>query len=223
MIEKNIKNKKSTFGIINTIKGRYFFASLQKEIRGEEVEIKVKIEEQQIKTIRRKLFTLGAIFKAKTKESDVYFNAPHRDFIKTKECLRIRERDNYLELTYKGPTTKLMNNKKQFWKSEINLPLISSKEEVENLLKSLDFKKISEVIKNREKFILGRQEISIDKVKNVGWFLEIESIVADEKERQKALNENITLLNKLGLDKKNIINEPYRDLVLKSQRTHSKK
>lgn len=187
------------------------------QIHGEEVEIKVKIELAQIKSIKRKLLALGATLKDKIKESDSYFTAPHRDFIKTKECLRIRERDDYLELTYKGPTTKSMDNKKQFWKSEINIPLHSSKKEAEMLLEALNFRKVVEVIKEREKFILGKQEITLDNVKNAGRFLEIENTVTDKKERQKALNENITLLKKLGLDKKNIIIKPYRDLVLEKR------
>lgn len=217
IIEKNIENKKSTFGIINTIKGRYFYASLSEIIHGEEVEIKVKIRLSQIKSLRKKIFALGANFQRKVKENDIYFTAPHRDFIKTKECLRIRERDNFLELTYKGPTTELMSSKKQFWKSEINLPLSCSKREIESLLEALNFKKIVEVIKEREKYELGKQSISLDNIKNLGWFLEVENTAKDEKERQKALDENMTLLRKLNLNEKDIIDEPYRDLVLKKK------
>lgn len=217
IIEKNIKDKKSTFGIINTIKGRYFYASLSEIIRDEEVEIKTKIEPSQIETIKRKLSSLGAVLKEKIKEKDSYFTAPHRDFIKTRECLRIRERDNFLELTYKGVTTKLMNSKKQFWKSEINLPLSCSKREIESLLEALNFKKIVEVIKEREKYELRKQNINLDNIKNLGWFLEVESTAKDEKERQKALDENMTLLRKLNLNKKDIVDEPYRDLVLKKK------
>ena len=218
MIEKNIKNKKSVFGIINTIKGKYFFASLLEIISGEEVEIKVKIEASQIESIRNNLFALGAVSKGKIKESDTYFTAPHRDFIQTKECLRIRKRDDYLELTYKGPTTKSMNAEKQFWKSEINIPLLSSKKDAEALLESLNFTKVVAVSKKREKFVLGKQEISFDDVENLGWFLEIEKTITNKKERQKALDENVALLKKLGVDEKNIITEPYRDIVLKKSK-----
>lgn len=182
--------------------------------RVEEVEVKVKIEAFQINNIRKKLLALGAVLEEKIKESDSYFTAPHRDFIKTKECLRVRETSGYLELTYKGPTTSSMDNRKQFWKSEINIPLRSSKKEVELLLESLNFTKVVEVVKNRERFILGRQKITFDNIKNLGWFLEIENIITNEQEREKALDENINLLKELGLNKKDIITEPYRDLVL---------
>ena len=184
--------------------------------RSEEIEVKVKIELSQIKSIKRKLLTLGAVLGEKVKESDVYFTAPHRDFIKTKECLRIRERNNnYLELTYKGPSSKSMKDKKQFWKTEVNIPLDSSRKEAEILLESIGFTKVAEVIKEREKFVLEKQNIIFDKIENLGWFLEIENTITDKKERQKALDENINLFKKLGLNEKDIITEPYRDLVLK--------
>jgi len=215
IISENTKNHDVNFGIINTIKGKYFYASLlSQNTKGEEVEIKAKIGSSQIKEIKEKLLSLGAFFQEKIKESDIYFTAPHRDFIKTKECLRVRERDHFLELTYKGPTTKEMVGKKQFWKREINIPLHCSKEEIIMLLESLGFKRIVEVEKEREKFVIGKHEITIDKVKNCGYFLEIERIVEDEKEREKAISENFILLKKLGINEGDIITKPYRDLVL---------
>jgi adenylate cyclase class 2 len=216
LISENIKDHDVNFGIISTIKGKYFYASLlSQNTKGEEVEIKAEIEFSQIKNIKEKLLSLGAFFQEKIKESDIYFTALHRDFIKTKECLRIRERDHFLELTYKGPTTKEMADKKQFWKKEINIPLRCSKEEIIMLLESLGFKRVVEVEKEREKFVIGKHEITIDRVKNCGYFLEIERIVEDEKEREKAISENLILLKKLEISEKEIIAEPYRDLVLK--------
>lgn len=217
IIEENIKNKVITFSTINTIKGRYFYASLLGVPQGEEVEIKVKIKPSQVDSVRKKILALGATLKEKIEERDVYFTAPHRDFIKTKECLRIRDRDGYLELTYKGPTTKTMAKEKQFWKSEINIPLQSSKKEAEMLLESLNFAKVSEVVKKRERFVLVKQEITLDEVENLGWFLEIENTITDEKERQNALDGNVNLLKKLELDEKDIITHPYRDLVPKGK------
>lgn len=218
VIKENIKDKKITFGTINTIKGRYFYASLYGSLEDIEVEIKVGIDSSQIRAIREKLLALGAIFKEKIKETDIYFTSLYRDFIKSKECLRIRKREGNgykeLTLTYKGPTTKSMEDKKQFWKKEINIPIHCSKEEIELLLETLNFKKIVEVKKEREKFTLGRQEITIDEVENAGWFLEVENNIENLKEKEKALHENIILVEGLGIDKKNIIGEPYRDLVL---------
>lgn len=180
-----------------------------------EVEIKAKMKLSQVAIIKKKLLSIGAIFEEKIKENDIYFTAPHRDFIKSKECLRIREKNGYLELTYKSPTTKEMDDKKQFWKEEINIPLYCLKKEAEDLLESLGFKKVVEVIKERERFMLGKQKITIDNVKNGGWFIEIENSIINPKDKEKALDENTALLKQLDINDKDIIEEPYRDIVLK--------
>lgn len=224
ILSENIQNKKIACGIINTIKGRYFYASLIDMPSGKEVELKVKIEPFEVIPIRKKLFAFGMLGEKRIRETDVYFNSPFRDFIKTRECLRVREKsDGYLELTYKGRTTNSMKKKKQFWKSEINIPLFnSSKKDMETFLISLGFKKIVEVVKEREKFILKKQTVTLDKVKNIGWFLEIENIARNKSEEKEALNKNTAFLKKLGLSTKTLVEEPYRDLVLKGMRENIK-
>lgn len=216
LIKKEIKNKNYTSGIINTIKGKYFYISiLSNRKQKEEVEIKAKVEYSDAEVVRKKLISLGAIFEGKVKENDTYFTTPHRDFIKTKECLRIRKRNGYMELTYKGRTTEDMLKNKQFWKQEINIPISDIPEEkIELLLTSLDFKIVARVIKEREKFVLDDQIITLDNIEKLGYFLEIEKNIEKEEERNDALDKNISLLKKIGLSEKDIISEPYRDLVI---------
>jgi predicted adenylyl cyclase CyaB len=116
-----------------------------------------------------------------------------------------------------------MEDKKQFWKPEVNIPLLSSKNDAETFLVSLDFEKVVEVVKEREKFVLGRQEITIDNVENGGWFLEVEIMADGEGERESALEENLDLLRKIGLNEKDIAVEPYRDIVLKNLKNNQSK
>ncbi|MDD5145446.1 MAG: class IV adenylate cyclase [Candidatus Pacebacteria bacterium] len=203
--------------------GKYFYASLMDSNQGEEIEIKVKINRSEADSIRKKLLMLGAILKEKKKEKDAYFTSAYEDFIKSKICLRIRQKDDALELTYKGPTTKDMDNKKQFWKPEFNILLKSSKEEAESLLQALNFIKVAEVIKERETYDLGNQKITIDNVENAGWFVEIEGINIKKSDREMALDKNMNLLSRLGLKETNIINEPYRDIVLFNQEKNNNK
>jgi len=218
IIEKNAKDRKLDFGIINTIKGKYFYASILKNNEMiEEVEIKIKIDELEMKNAVKKLKKMGADFKEEIKEKDIYFTSQQRDFIKTKECLRIRKKNDFCELTYKGPTTDSMKKKKQFWKPEININLNSNEKEIKKLLNCLGFIEVAKVDKKRKKFVLGKQEIVFDEVKGAGWFVEIENAANNSKERKRALKENIQLLKELGLNEKNIVNEPYRDLILKKE------
>jgi adenylate cyclase class 2 len=214
------KNKDIISGIINTIKGRYFYISISEQKKKEEVEIKASIDRSEIKDIRKKLVFLGAEFKGKTKEKDTYFTAPHRDFIKTKECLRIREKDDCAELTYKGQSTGEMIETKQFWKEEIDIPISSIyARKLESLFISLDFRIVARVIKEREKFIIGNQILTIDNIENLGYFLEVEKNIEKQEEREVALKENMNLLKKLGIGEENVITEPYRDLVINRNNT----
>lgn len=64
------------------------FASMLSEsseiIRGEEVEIKIKIKESQVESIRRKLFALGSIKKLALYEKDI-ITEPYRDLVSKKQ------------------------------------------------------------------------------------------------------------------------------------------
>ena len=185
--------------------------------RKEEVELKVRISPSRAKIIRKRLAFMGAKGKGGVAESDTYFTAPHRDFIKSRECLRIREKNNFLELTYKGRTTGTMARKKQFWKKEINIPIRCRRKLAEDFLLNLNFRKVADVIKKREIFLLGNTVIALDNIRNLGWFIEIESSASGREDRKKALRGNLDILKKLGLEDKDIINEPYRDLVIKKK------
>ncbi|MFA5878295.1 MAG: class IV adenylate cyclase [Candidatus Staskawiczbacteria bacterium] len=218
-IKNNIKGKEIKFGVIDTIKGRYFYSVLREKANMEEVEIKVKLNDSSVKEVRKELYKLGAILDGEDEERDTYFTAPHRDFIKTKECLRIREKGAYTELTYKGPTTKEMLKKKQFWKPEINIPFKGNRDDVETMLEMLSFKKVVDFTKHREKFLLGAKTITIDKIGDLGYFLEIEEVVRTKKDRERVLEENIEFLDVFKLSKKDIVEKPYRDLVIESNKS----
>ena len=196
----------------------------KKEIEGgEEVEIKVKINPKRAKIIRQKIIELRAVPLGIAEEKDSYFTAPHRNFLKTKECLRIREKNGRVELTYKGPTTKQMFARKQFWKHEVNLPIDGFKKEIETLLELLNFRRVADVVKQREKFLLGSQTITLDNIKGLGWFMEVEKTAKNKKERQRFLKDNINLVKEIGLKEKDIIVKPYRDLLLERKTAKRRK
>ena len=180
-----------------------------------ETEIKAKVPSSKIEALRERIIELGAVPKNKVRQTDIYFTAPHKDFLKSKECLRIRKENDHREITYKGPSNKFMEKRAQFWKKEINVPLSCSVKEIQDLLRSLGFKEVTRVIKQREILSLGKNIITLDKVKSLGWFIEIERSVSTKRDQKKAIQENLGLLKKLGLAKKDVIPEPYRDLVIK--------
>jgi hypothetical protein len=73
IVTNNIKNKKIVFGMVNTIKGRYFYASSSEDRKKEEVEIKVNINPLLISGVKRKLLELGASLKEKARERCLFY------------------------------------------------------------------------------------------------------------------------------------------------------
>ncbi len=178
-----------------------------------EVEIKVKLSEKDVRTVEQKLFEEGS---KKITETDTYFTASVRDFMETNECLRIRKRDGEpLELTYKGKTTKEMRDKNQFWKEEIDIP-VENVEDVEQLLLAIGCEKLVTVVKERRVKEMDGKKVTLDTVKETGAFLEVETEAAD-RDIEKAVKDNKKFLEELGLEKMEVVNKPYRDLVMDSK------
>jgi adenylate cyclase class 2 len=133
-----------------------------------EIELKVRIS--SLDPVRQQLHRLNARFCGRIHEHDVYYNAPHRDFGKTDEAIRIRYTNDHAVLTYKGAKIKTSGLKAR---EELNTA-VESGEIFEQVLDRLGFKKTAEVNKWRENYKLGNMAISLDNVDELGTFAEIE-------------------------------------------------
>jgi len=111
-----------------------------------------------------------------------------------------------------------MKEKRQFWKSEINIPINSSVKEASDFLSNIGFREVARVSKKREKFSRGRFEIVLDKVDQIGDFLEVECKVDSQENINKFLRKNLDIIQILGLEKCAVIDQPYRDLVIDKMR-----
>jgi adenylate cyclase class 2 len=137
-----------------------------------EVELKVRVP--SLDTVRRKLLQLNAEFCGRVHERDIYYNAPHRDFSKTDEALRVRFTDGKTIVTYKGAKMKNLNLKAR---EELNTE-IGSGETFADILDRLGFARSAEVNKWRENYRFSNASIALDEVEHLGTFVEIE-VLAD--------------------------------------------
>lgn len=55
------------------------------------IEVEVKAHVSDFKGVKQRLIEIGAERIGEEHQEDTYFNAPHRDFAKTDEALRIRK------------------------------------------------------------------------------------------------------------------------------------
>ena len=194
-----------------------------------EVEIKIKIKDK--KNFFDDLIKLGAIHDINLIHTDIYYNMPKdlRNFAQTDEALRIRKSLEFKEMdgtreipketsdiTYKGP--KLDKETK----SRVEyLCKIADFEVMDKILITLGFKKIIQLEKNRETFLLNykNKEIGIvfDTIQHLeGFYAEFELIVANYSDIEESKKIIFDVMNKLGYEKKDSITDSYLELVLKS-------
>jgi adenylate cyclase class 2 len=140
-----------------------------------EIELKVRVE--NVDTVRDRLHLLSAVHGTDTLEHDVYFNAPHRNFARTDEAIRVRYSQGSCTLTYKGPKNRSFAVKAR---EELNTG-IESGPVLENILMRLGFTRTADVRKRREYYTLNGASVALDQVEDLGSFVEIE-VIAEETE-----------------------------------------
>lgn len=147
------------------------------------LEIEVKYPCPSHAALRFALAAWGARFGPARLEEDLYFNAPDRDFARTDEALRLRRTGRRNSLTYKGP--KLDAETKT--RLEVVVRLADGSRDAARLLAGLGYRPVAKVIKRRRvcRFKRGafRVEASLDEVRGLGLFVELEILAPPSKRR----------------------------------------
>lgn len=141
-----------------------------------EIEIKVRITKNKFDRIKKYL-DKNALFIKSSHHTDTYYNPLKGSFLKPKypfEWLSIRERDKKSLLNYKHwyPENTRHTTHCDEYETEIG-----DKKLLENILDAINIKKIITVDKIRYTYTYRQKiEIALDKVKDLGYFLEAESL-----------------------------------------------
>lgn len=165
------------------------------------MEVELKFPVDDLAGVESRLEALGAEFSGPTREVDLYYAHPARDFAATDEALRIRRRGEEGFITYKGPKIDATTKTRR----EIDLCLPGGLEGVgpwAALLEALGFRPVAEVGKDRRKAMVDwegrRVEVSLDRVDQVGTFVELE-LVTDAAGVDAARTCIALLAERLGL------------------------
>ena len=150
--------------------------------------------------IKEKLEEIGAIFIKNEVQEDMYYNAPHKNFRETDEVLRVRRTGSTYLLTYKGPR----EDKETKAREEIEIPV---DEGIREILKRLGFRKEAELEKKRDIYDFGDVLISLDNVKGLGTFVELETTDYRHKERL------FEILEHLDIDRNKVIVNSYLEMI----------
>ena len=165
-------------------------------------EVELKFPLANVQGVLNQLTELGAKHHQTSEQADTYFAHPQRDFATTDEALRVRRQDDEVCITYKGPRDPGPVKSRR----EIELPVGQGKSttanELADLLTLLGFRIVRDVVKHREFYHLqwqGRElEICLDRVRDLGEFLEIETL-AEDTDREQAAQAVLSLATQLEL------------------------
>jgi adenylate cyclase class 2 len=175
-----------------------------------EVEVKARADHEKVRPILKKI---GAV-KVKTEiQSDTYFAAPHRDFAKTDEALRIRSLDGQSVVTYKGPKLDKVSKTREEFETPIDEVIFTK------ILHALGFKEAGVVRKTREVYEAEEINVSLDSVESLGEFLEVEIMAESEKELETARHKLFDFLKQFGFGEKDSIRVSYLEMVLEKNKS----
>ena len=179
-----------------------------------EIEIKYPLTKAIFDKVSKKVAKL-ARFEGETHQVDRYFNSPHRNFLKPRhpcEYLRIRQKNAGGKITYKYVYLDKHGNKTHAdeYETEINNPKALIK-----ILEVLNFKEIMVIDKKRKKYLYqNKLEILLDKVKGLGYFIEIEAKAGFDNVK-KAKEEILKLSKQIGIEDRKVDNQGYVLLMMK--------
>jgi adenylate cyclase class 2 len=170
-----------------------------------EIEIKARAN---LEALRKKLKQDGAALERAVEQTDIYYNAPDRDFAKTDEALRLRNEGGQIFLTYKGP--KLDAESKTRKEVEVE---VAGFDGMEDILHSLGYGATLRVHKTREIYHLDGAVVCLDRVDGLGDFVELETLATDEGGMEERRDWLIGVMRRLGVEG-DLIRESYLEMLL---------
>lgn len=185
-----------------------------------EIERKRVLESPEV--LQQRLDELGFVATGPTVEVDTYYSRPDIDFLKTVECLRVREAEDGCEVTYKPASDAITHSADGVVaKQETNVVLadITQAAHAHRLLEALDMIPLARVEKTRTCHRTPDQPelaVVVDTIMGLGSFVETEMVSEGAREdvvRRLAETERL-----LGVETCAVVTLPYRDLVRDAQR-----
>lgn len=168
-----------------------------------EIEIRAKIN--NIKNVEQRIVGLGAELIKQKKQVDKYFGEINL-FKKLgySFLMRVRNEGDKKFLTYKGAKSK----KDGVWEEyEFN---IDNEIMAEDMLKAMGLEKIIKVNKKRIEYKLDGLTICLDTIKDLGYFVEIESQDDNDIDKDKLKK----IMNKLNIEENQIMHKGYVTMLL---------
>jgi adenylate cyclase class 2 len=198
-----------------------WLASTQPSTKEDDVTRPIEVERKREladggEALTRALAELGWTARPPVAEVDTYYSHPDVDYMETVECLRVRQRGDFAEVTYKPASTADTHRADSvISKPETNVHLAPGQvSHAAQLLECIGMRKLVRVDKHRTGYrhrLHPGATVSIDTVIGVGVFVETEVISADADTAARIVGEMET---QLGVSHCPVVDLPYRDLAM---------
>lgn len=175
-----------------------------------ELQMSVEFSEPLMKFLEKNGF-----FQYETHQIDEYFTPPHRDFLSVrpvKEWLRLRNSNGKYSINYKDWHFE-SDGKTSYYCDEYETK-VEDIDKVRKIFETLNFKPLVVVDKTRKIWMYKDFEVSIDSVKGLGDFVELEYKGKEKVDPKKKAQEMIELLKNIGCGKLRINYQGYPFLLL---------
>lgn len=170
-----------------------------------EIEIKARADHDALKN---RLKQEGASLEKTVEQTDIYFNAPDRDFGKTDEALRLRNEGDQIFLTYKGKKLDPLSKTRK----EVDVE-VADFAKMEELISCLRYRETLRVHKIRDLYNIDGALVCLDNVDGLGEFVELETLAVDEGSIPQRRDFLIGTLRRLGVTGE-LIRESYLEMLL---------
>lgn len=181
-----------------------------------EIEIKLPVAKPEI--VEKKLLMQGFRKTGHILEEDIYYNSNYHDVRERDEALRIRKSTDLLtgqvcaQVNFKGKKIDRVSMSRSEYETEIGSP-----DQMENILSGIGFEPVAGVRKVRQYLICGEMTACLDRVEELGNFLELEVIAEDRTCSEKYLDRMRELLGTLGLSMEDTVRVSYLGMLMEKK------
>lgn len=184
-----------------------------------EIEIKLPFGNENIE---QKLLDENFERGIRRRETDTYFCSKTHDFRTRDEALRIRRSENVgagdatgrvVTVNFKGPKIDPVSMTREELEVEVSDAVV-----MEEIFRHLELVPVTPVIKERQYYHRGRMTACVDRVENLGKFLELEVLADEEERREDVLRDMWDVLGKLGHDASETVRTSYLSMLEKNQK-----
>ncbi|MFA1610449.1 class IV adenylate cyclase [Halobellus rubicundus] len=189
-----------------------------------EVEVKLRAAHD---AVRPALDDAGAERVGGVTQVDTYYDAPHRDFAETDEALRVREErpadsaadgeadadaSATTKVTYKGPLVDADSKTREERETGVD-----DADAARGVFEGLGFEPAAVVEKHRTFFEVDGYTVTLDRVADLGEFVEVEAEAEREADVDAVREGAFDVLRRLGLDPDDQIRTSYLGLLLNEE------